>query len=242
MNARMFELNEDTLSIIEEIGGYMPGGFFIYRADEPEELIYANRAVFRIYGCDSLEEFKALTGYTFRGMVHPDDYDRIASSIVHQIDVSEEQIDYAEYRIIRKDGSVRWVDDYGHYAETRSYGGIYVVFISDITDKKIQRETDTATRDAVISTLTTAYNTVYLINDVVTEQMSLYHTDMDEEHDEAINNALSHTRYTDTKKEYVRTMVAEEDQERMQEQIGLPYILKQFENRDRFSVDFIRTL
>ena len=242
MNARMFELNEDTLSIIEEIGGYMPGGFFIYRADEPEELIYANRAVFRIYGCDSLEEFKALTGYTFRGMVHPDDYDRIASSIVHQINVSEEQIDYAEYRIIRKDGSVRWVDDYGHYAETRSYGGIYVVFISDITDKKIQRETDTATRDAVISTLTTAYNTVYLINDVVTEQMSLYHTDMDEAHDEAINNALSHTRYTDTKKEYVRTMVAEEDQERMQEQIGLPYILKQFENRDRFSVDFIRTL
>ena len=54
MRGRNFELNEDTLSIIEEIGGHMPGGFFIYKADEPEELIYANKAVFDIYGCDSL--------------------------------------------------------------------------------------------------------------------------------------------------------------------------------------------
>ena len=242
MKGRRFELNEDTLSIIEEIGGHMPGGFFIYRADRPEDLVYANKAVFDIYGCESLEEFKSLTGYTFRGMVHPDDYDRITASIVHQISESDEQMDYAEYRIIRKDGAVRWVDDYGHYAQTKAYGGIYVVFISDITDKKLQRETDSATRDAVISTLTTAYNTVYLINDVVSEEMSLYHTDMDEVHEEAIRNALSHAKYTDTKTEYVNTMIAEEDRERMQEQMSLPYILKRFETRDRFSVDFVRAL
>ena len=242
MRGRDFELNEDTLSIIEEIGGHMPGGFFIYKADEPEELIYANKAVFDIYGCGSLEEFKSLTGYTFRGMVHPDDYDDISSSILHQINESDDQMDYAEYRIVRKDGTIRWVDDYGHYAQTKNYGGIYVVFISDITIKKIQRDTDTAARDAVISTLTTAYNTVYLINDVVTEEMSLYHSDMDSSHEKAISNALSHARYTDTKTEYVNTMVAEEDRERMQEEISLPYILKRFETRDRFSINFIRAL
>ena len=242
MEGRNFELNEDTLSIIETIGAHMPGGFFIYKADEQEELIYANTAVFGIYGCGSLEEFRKLTGYTFRGMVYPDDYGRITSSLIHQINSSEDKMDHIEYRIVRKDGSIRWVDDYGHYTETRVYGGIYVVFISDITDKKIQREYDTATRDAVISTLTTAYNTVYLIDDVTTEQMSLYHTDMDETHDEAIRNALSHSRYTDTKTEYVNTMVAEEDRERLQEQMSLPYILKRFETKDRFSINFIRTL
>ena len=72
-----FELNEQTLSVIEEIGGHMPGGFFIYRAEQPEELIYANKEVFGIYGCAGLEEFKALTGFTFKGMVHPEDYDGI---------------------------------------------------------------------------------------------------------------------------------------------------------------------
>ena len=242
MEKRTFELNEDLLSIIEEIGAYMPGGFFIYRADEKEDLLYANKTVFSIYGCSSMEEFRDLTGFTFRGMVHPDDYDRISSSVLHQISSNKDKMDHAEYRILRKDGSIRWVDDYGHYTKTKAYGNIYVVFISDITEKKLQWESDAATRDAVISTLTTAYNTVYLINDVVTEHMSLYHTDMDKSHEEAIRNALSHPRYTDTKTEYVNTMVAEEDRERLQEQMSLPYILKKFETKDRFSINFIRAL
>ena len=242
MVGRIFELTEDTLSVIEELGGHMPGGLFIYQAAPPEKLIYANKPVFDIFGCADLAEFRALTGFTFRGMVCPEDYDRITASIVQQINDSEDQIDYAEYRIIRRDGKTRWVDDYGHYCETKSYGGIYVVFISDITEKREQREEDKAIRDAVISAMTITYNTVWLIIDVVTESCSLYHTDLDEAHAEAIRNALSHARYTDTKTEYVATMVAPEDQERMQEEISLPYILKRFETRNQFSVNFIRAL
>lgn len=135
MIEKEFELNEQTLSVVEEMGGHMPGGFFIYRAEEPEELIYANKPVFDIFGCSSMEEFRALTGWTFRGMVHPDDYDRISGSILEQISSDDEHMDYAEYRIIRKDGVIRWVDDYGHFLETKGHGGIYTVFISDITEK-----------------------------------------------------------------------------------------------------------
>ena len=242
MAGKHFDLTEDTLPVVEEIGGHMPGGFFIYKAEAPEELIYANKPVFDIFGCADIGEFKELTGFTFRGMVHPEDYDRITASIVQQIDENEDQMDYAEYRITRRDGRIRWVDDYGHYCETKTYGGVYVVFISDITEKREQRETDKAVRDAVIAALTNAYNTVWLIRDVETEASILYHTDLDEAHAEAIRNALSHTRYTDTKTEYVNTMVAEEDRERMQEEIGLPYILKQFETRNQFTVSFVRNL
>ncbi len=242
MKNRGFELNEQTLSIIEEIGGHMPGGLFIYVAHEPERLVYANKAVLDIYGCADLEEFRLLTGFTFKGMVHPEDYERVSGSIMHQIETSDEQMDYIEYRIIRKDGTVRWVDDYGHFTETKAYGGVYVVFISDITEKRQQREEDTAVRDSVISSLTNTYNTVWLINDVDTEMCSLYHTDKDETHSEAIRNALSHAKYSDTKTEYVATMVAKEDQERVQEQISISYILEQFKTKDRFSVSFIRNL
>ena len=242
MANKRFELNDDTISIIEEIGGHMPGGFFIYQAEEPETLIYANKAVFDIYGCANQEEFRALTGFTFRGMVHPEDYNGITASIVQQTEASDDKLDYAEYRIIRKDGAIRWVDDHGHYTETKAYGGIYVVFISDITEKLEKQKMGTATRDAVIDTLTNNYNTVWLINDVVTEECSLFHTDMDTVHAEAIHNALSHAKYTDTKTEYVATMVAPEDQERMQEQISLPYILEQFKTKRRFAVTFLRAL
>ena len=47
---------------------------------------------------------------------------------------------------------------------------------------------------------------------------------------------------TDTKTEYVATMVAPEDQERMQREISLPYILEQLRRKNQFSVNFVRAL
>ena len=244
MEKEQFQLNEQSISVIEQIGRHMPGGFFIYKAEMPEELLYANDTVFSIFGCDGLEDFKALTGFTFKGMVYPADYAVIAASIKKQIGSREDKSDHVEYRITRKDGTIRWVDDYGHYSETAEYGGIYYVFVSDITEIRTQMENDSAVKDAVIKTLTNTYNTVFLINDVESESCSLYHGDMGygSIHAEAIRNALSNATYTDTKTQYVNTMVDEADQERMQEEISLPYILKQFEEKDQFSVTFKRAL
>ena len=241
MFGKNFELNEQTLSHVEEIGCHMPGGFFIYKAEQPEELLYANKACFDIFGCDGLEDFKKLTGYTFKGMLHPDDYLTVSASIIEQIRNNDNNMDYVEYRIIRKDGAVRWVDDYGQYAETSAYGGIYYVFISDITEKREAREKAAQIRDAVTKSLTDRYNTVWLINDAQTESFTLYHSDSDKIHAEAIHNALSHTRYTDAIMQYVASMVVKEDQARMQEEISLPHILEKFEEGGRFSVTFLRS-
>lgn len=129
MPGKAIELTEDNLSFIRIIGQYMPGGFFIYEADETEKLIYENNAVIRLFGCKDREEFLALTGGTFRGMVHPDDYEEISQSVVDQIHLNNDRMDHVEYRIVRKDGEVRWIDDYGHYVETKPTGAVYVVFI-----------------------------------------------------------------------------------------------------------------
>ena len=51
MFEKQFQLNEQSISVIQELGKHMPGGFFIYRAQQPEELLYANKAVFNIFGC-----------------------------------------------------------------------------------------------------------------------------------------------------------------------------------------------
>lgn len=53
---------------------------------------------------------------------------------------------------------------------------------------------------------------------------------------------MSHAKYTDSKTEYVNTMVVPEDRERMQEQISLPRILEKFRTAPRFSVTFLRDL
>ena len=164
MFGKHFELNEDALDVVENIGRHMPGGFFIYKAEGNEELIYANQTVFEIYGCENLEQFRELTGYTFRGMVDPRDYDAISASIVEQIKKCSEKLDYAEYRIRRRDGEIRWVDDYGHYAESETYGGLYYVFISDITEKKERLEKEKNVRDSMIIALSSDYRSVYYVN------------------------------------------------------------------------------
>ena len=179
MARKSFDLNEQTLSVIEEIGGHMPGGFFIYQAEEPEKLIYVNRAVLDIYGCADMEEFRYFTGFTFKGMVHPDDYLKIADSIVQQIGTNKERMDYAVYRIIRKDGEVRWVDDYGHFTETKTYGGVYVVFISDITEKVLSQEKHQKDLDNMITAMASDYRSVYHV-DIDTDDAVCYRVDPDD--------------------------------------------------------------
>ena len=123
------------------MGDLMPGGLFIYCAAEPMELIYVNDATLRIFGCETLEQFKELTGYTFRGFVLPEDFEATQSSIDRQIAASEnERFDFVKYRIRRRDGEIRWISDYGRLASMPGYGDVYVVFITDATERQLARE------------------------------------------------------------------------------------------------------
>jgi len=114
----------------------MSDGFFIYRAMEDERILYANPAVMEIFGCDTMDEFLALVGGSFRGLVHPDDLNRVEWDIRQQISCSKGNMDYVQYRIIRKDGQIRWIDDCGHLekSEWGEENRLFYVFIKDITD------------------------------------------------------------------------------------------------------------
>ena len=131
------EMNEaQMIPAIRWMAEQVPGGFFVYLADETQRLIYVNNVCLRLFGCDTMDEFMALTGGTFRGLVHPEDLDHVQQSILEQTaDPDNNNQDYVEYRIIRRDGSVRWVDDYGHKTKLPGYGEVFYVFINDITEK-----------------------------------------------------------------------------------------------------------
>ena len=244
MFGEKFQLNDQTLSIVREIGRHIPGGFFIYKAEPPEEILYANKAVFDIFGCDGPEDFGALTGNTFKGMLYPEDYAAVSGSITEQIEGSGDQMDHVEYRIIRKDGSVRWVDDYGHFTQTNTYGGIYYVFISDITEKRERMESDMAVRNAVIEALSESYHTVWLINDVETETFSLYRGDTCGKtvHAAPIRDALGRMEYSMAKEYYIRTTVAPVDQERLEKELTLDCIAGRLKQRPQYSVNYLRTM
>lgn len=140
--------NKQAAMQVKRITDEMPGGFFIYHAYGKEELLYANHAMVRLLGCDTMEEFLEYTGNSFRGIVHPDDLEEVEKSIAEQISHSQYDLDYVEYRIIRKDGEVRWIDDYGHFIRSEFLGDVFYVFVGDATEKKKRQQDE---KDAILT-------------------------------------------------------------------------------------------
>lgn len=135
-------LDLSEYSVIKTFAEDMPGGFFVYQADEKEEILFVNQAMIQIFGCETEEEFQKLTGNTFRGMLHPEDIERVENSIIHQIEHDTKKTDYVEYRIIRKDGKIRWIEEYGKFLHTEEYGDIFCVFATDGTERLKKRVED----------------------------------------------------------------------------------------------------
>ena len=93
------EENRRQLRMAESLAN-MSDGFFIYRAKEDEKILYANPAVVEIFGCESMEDFMDMVNNSFKGMVHPEDLNRVKCDIEQQVDHSDENMDYVQYRII----------------------------------------------------------------------------------------------------------------------------------------------
>lgn len=156
------KLPETTIDTLRRMAEKMPGGFFIYRADGDEVILYINDVMLDIFGCATEEEFRALTGGTFTGLVHPDDLKNVESSILRQVEKNDKRLDYVSYRIRRKDGEIRWVDDYGRLVHTEEDGDVYYVFIRDVTEERAAQE-ESLRRAKVIEGLSVGYSSIFLL-------------------------------------------------------------------------------
>lgn len=116
----------------------MPGGLFRYRAEGNGSLDYVSAGLVEMLGCSSFDEFCALTGNTFQGLVLPEDWDRVDAAIREQIAVGD--TDRVVYRVRRADGEIRWFDDSGRLVEDADGERWFYVTVIDITDQVRARE------------------------------------------------------------------------------------------------------
>ena len=214
----------------------MPGGFLIYQAGGDEEIIFANRGLLRIFRCSTMEEFRLLTGNSFRGMVHPEDLTAVEESIQHQSAASRFDLDYVEYRVTAKDGSVRWIEDYGHFVHSEVVGDVFYVFLVDATEKKeqalrerVRSEQEWQNRIAFYDEERALINQEHLRRLEVIEGLSvnyesIFYVDMEEEkirpyrlsgRTEAIFTERDMLAYTACMEDYIRMWVHEEDRDRV---------------------------
>ena len=114
---------------VDSILSMMPGGFFIYADNEDEKILSVNEMLLDIFECDTVDEFIELTNGSFAGIVHPEDYEAVRKSIYEQINQSDKKMDYVRYRIITKNGKVKYVRDYGHLVHGDSDVDLFYVFV-----------------------------------------------------------------------------------------------------------------
>ncbi|MBR2215149.1 MAG: GGDEF and EAL domain-containing protein [Selenomonadaceae bacterium] len=110
----------------------LPGGFFIYSALGDEEIYFADQNVVNLYGCETLEDFLHHVGGSFRGMVHPEDLEKVENDITAQTFNSSKKHDYVRYRICTKQGDIRYVEDFGHLLHGEGGKCVFYVYIVDV--------------------------------------------------------------------------------------------------------------
>ena len=220
----------------------MPGGFFIYRADESEEIIYANKALFRIFGCETEEEFRALTGSSFKGMVYPEDYQAVERSIKEQVIHSRYDLDYVEYRVTDKNGEIRWLEDYGHYMRSKGAGGLFYVFVGDVTKKKRHQQEAFQTlsqehlrRLAMIEGLTLDYDSVFYAD---LDKNSIQAYRISNRFNLKFQNENQVCEYAGFDAEYLDTWVFPEDREKVARALTPDYIRERLAQHKNFRVNY----
>ena len=128
---------EQFMFDIDELAKGMPGGFFVYEASGNERLLYISDSIVSLYKCDSITEFREHVGNSFRGMVHPDELDKVEEAIrTQQFSTgNDNHTDYVRYRIVCKDGTEKYVDDFGRLVHDNTFGDVYYVFLLDLEDR-----------------------------------------------------------------------------------------------------------
>ena len=126
---------EEVLLAANEVAESVPGGFFSYHADGDLEIISFNQKLVEILGCKNAEEFREYTNNSFKGIVYTDDFEYVQKSINAQIK-KDNDLDYVEYRIKAKDGTMKYVKDFGRFVKTKKYGDVFYVFVNDVTEEE----------------------------------------------------------------------------------------------------------
>ena len=119
----------------------------------------------RIYGIDESSSPRSFD--EFLAHIHPDDRD--AYRAIRARDLSEENLEPVEYRIIRPDGVTRWVRDHRGVVRDRSGTPIKLIGMQqDITDQRRDDEELRRSREKmaeVLAALDIARNAVILLDD-----------------------------------------------------------------------------
>ena len=121
---------------LRDVSENLPGAFIIYRADKmDDEILFANREMIRLTGCQSMDELLTYTQGSFRNLVRQEERKTVEQDIWTQIEDGHRN-DYIHFHLKKQDGSLLEVLDHGRIVENERYGKVFYVLIMDYASMK----------------------------------------------------------------------------------------------------------
>lgn len=139
----------ETMANMKQMISSLPGGFFVYRLNDDEELMECNEALIEMFGCKTERELREYVDDSFGKMVHPDDIDDVHLKISsHNVVLGK--LNHIRFRIVRKDGEERYIEAFCRMVEDEKLGRLQYVFTEDITDTVSAQDVEAQIRNARI--------------------------------------------------------------------------------------------
>ena len=228
----------DAMNEVKNVAENFPGGFFICRANDEKKILYANEIVLEIFGCKTLDELNELTNLNIQGFIYDADREAVTKSIKDQLAEDEKKIVYVEYRIIRKDGSIRWVYNRIRLVNMENFGEVYYVFIRDITHQYFSRE-ESKRREKVIEGLSIGFDSIYFLN-LKSGSMKPYRlqNDIFLKLVEELNLKETDPDWRTILPEYAKRYVLTEDRDYYLNEISFDRISKRLQNVDSYTFHY----
>ena len=124
-----------------DIAENVPGAIMVHRSGGVRngEILYANREMVEMLGCESPEDLLAFTGASYRGIIHPDDIERAHAEVDAQVGNRQPGARFSvDYRMVTKSGAVRNVAVNGRLVEAGDIGKAYYVLVIDRDEHRFQ--------------------------------------------------------------------------------------------------------
>ena len=102
-----------------DVSDNMPGAVLVHEPGGEGQILYANDELLRLFGCASFEDFLALTGGVYAGVIHPDDHERVRNELASQMSLDDVgRKDSVRFRVVTRSGQELRVLNVGRLVET----------------------------------------------------------------------------------------------------------------------------
>lgn len=113
---------------LSDVSSHMPGAMMVARANEREDVLFANNSMVNLLECRNYEEFEDYTKNGFFAIIPKEDLEAMKGDINEQ-KRDEEMTNFISYHVISAKGRKILVEGFGKLYQHPIYGRVFYVYI-----------------------------------------------------------------------------------------------------------------